>query len=53
VAAPPGGRAVSSERIGAALAGEPGKNAATIVAEDLAAVASSVSSRKKSPWIAT
>jgi len=37
------GRAqVSSERVGAALAGEPGKNAATIVVEDLAELVAGV-----------
>ena len=36
MAAPRGARAVSSERVRAALAGEPDKDAATIVVEDLA-----------------
>ena len=42
VAAPFGAAWVSSERVGAALAGEPGKNAATIVIEDLAELVAGV-----------
>ena len=42
MAAPLGAAWVRSERVGAALAGEPGKDAATIVVEDLAELVAGV-----------
>ena len=64
MAAPRGARAVSLERVRAALAGEPDKDAATIVVEDLAELVAGMGQdagrgdlgglvEEEVPWIAT